>query len=144
MRPMRSRLVRRALLAVVSVVGFLLLVVAVVHMGFVRARVLDWVSARVSQDFGILVQADALRYNLLTTSVELRNARLSVRGDRPFLRADAIRVALDHRVLFGVFELQRLDLEQPRVAILRHADGTTNLPTSQSDPTSSPSPIHLG
>ena len=141
---MRSRLVRRALLAVVSVVGFLLLVVVVAHVGFVRVRVLDWVSARISQDFGILVQADSLRYNLLTTSVELRNTRLSVRGDRPFLQADAIRIALDHRVLFGVFELQRLELDQPRVTILRHPDGTTNLPTSRSDPTSSPSPIHLG
>lgn len=141
---MRSRLVRRALLAVVSVVGFLLLVVAVAHVGFVRARVLDWVSARVSQDFGILVQAEALRYNLLTASVELRNARLSVPRDRPFLQADAIRITLDHRVLFGVFELQRLELEQPRVTILRHPDGTTNLPTSQADPTSSPAPIRLG
>ena len=117
---------------------------AVAHAGFVRARVLDWVSARISQDFGILVQADALRYNLLTTSVELRRPRLSVRGDRPFLQADAIRVALDHRVLFGVFELQRLEFDQPRVTILRHPDGATNLPTSRSDPTSSPAPIHLG
>jgi outer membrane protein assembly complex protein YaeT len=106
--------------------------------------VLDWVSARISQDFGILVQADALRYNLLTVSVELRNARLSVPRDRPFLQADGIRITLDRRVLFGVFELDRLELEQPRVTILRHRDGTTNLPTSRSDATSSPSPIHLG
>jgi translocation and assembly module TamA len=141
---MRSRLVRRALVAVVSVVGFLLFVVAVAHVGFVRARVLDWVSARISQDFGILVQADALRYNLLTVSVELRNPRLSVPRDRPFLQADAIRIALNRRVLFGVFELERLELEQPRVTIVRHPDGATNLPTSRSDSASSPEPIHLG
>jgi len=126
------------------VVGFLLLVIAVAHVGFVRARVLDWVSARISQDFGILVQAGALRYNLLTLSVELRNTRLSVPRDRPFLQADAIRITLNRRVVFGVFELERLELEQPHVTIVRHPDGTTNLPTSRSDSALSPEPIHLG
>ena len=35
-------------------------------------------------------------------------------------------------------------LERPHLTIVRHADGTTNLPASRSTSTSAPSPIHLG
>ena len=122
----------------------MLLLVGAAHLGVVRARVLVWAAERIAQDFGIRVQADALRYNVLTRLVELRNASLSVPGEPPFLQADVLRIGLDRRVFFGVFELERLELERPRVTIVRHPDGATNLPRGQSDSASSQTPIHLG
>ena len=145
MRPARSRFIRRAFLAVASVVACVLLLVGVAHLGVVRARVLAWAAERIAQDFGIRVQADALRYNVLTRVVELRNTSLSVQGEPPFLEADALRINLDRRIFFGVVELERLDLERPRVTIVRHPDRATNLPSGRYDSASSPpTPIHLG
>src|SRR5690349_18582138 len=145
MRPARSRFIRRAFLAVASVVACVLLLVGVAHLGVVRARVLAWAAERIAQDFGIRVQADALRYNVLTRAVELRNTSLSVPGEPPFLQADALRIVLDRRIFFGVVELERLELERPRVTIVRHPGGATNLPSGRSDSASSPTtPIHLG
>src|SRR5262245_14582916 len=131
MGPLGSRFVRRTLLAVASLVAFVVVLVAAAHLGFVRTRVLDWARTRLSSDLGIVADADTLRYNLLGPSIELRNARLSVPRDRPFLQADAIRIALNRRaVLGGVLELERLELDRPRVTIVRHRDGTLNLPAS--------------
>src|SRR5262245_15549271 len=114
MGPFGSRFVRRALLALASLVALVVVVVAAAHLGFVRARVLDLARTRFSSDLGIVVEADTLRYNLLVPSMELRNARLSVPRDRPFLQADAIRIALNRRALMGVLELERLEIDRPR------------------------------
>ena len=143
MRLLRSRLVRRGLLAASAVAAGLAILVAAAHLEFVRARALDWALARVSRDFGIRVEADALRYNLFATSAELRNARVSVPDGRPFFRADAIRLVLNRRALPGAVEIHRLEIDSPQLTIVRHRDGTTNLPASRST-TSAPAPIHLG
>ena len=117
---------------------------AAAHLEFVRTRVLDWAVARASRDFGISIEADSLRYNLIAASAELRNVRLSAPGARPFFRVDAIRIGLNRRALPGAVEIDRLEIERPHLTIVRHADGTTNLPASRSTSTSAPSPIHLG
>jgi outer membrane protein assembly factor BamA len=139
-----SRLVRRALLTLASIVSLVILLVLVVHLGFVRARVLDWLEARVERDLGIAVEADGLGYNLFSPSAELRNVRLSVAGERPFLRADAARIAVARSVFRGVLEPQRLELSHATVTIVRHRDGSTNLPSSKTDSSSKPAPLHLG
>jgi outer membrane protein insertion porin family len=144
MGPLGSRFVRRTLLTLASVVVLALLVVAAAHLGFVRTRVLDFARARLSSDLGIVLEAESLRYNLLTPSIELRNARLSVPGDRPFLQADAIRIALDRRAFLGTLELQRLELDRAKVTIVRHRNGDLNLPAGREGPSSPPAPIHLG
>jgi outer membrane protein assembly factor BamA len=143
-RVLRSRLLRYTLLAVSAVAVAGAILVGAAHLEFVRARVLDWAIVRASQDFGIGVEADSLQYNLVAASAELRNTGVSAPGDRPFFRADAIRIGLNRRALPGAFEIDRLEIDRPRLTIVRHADGTTNLPESRSDSTSAPSPIHLG
>ncbi len=76
--------------------------------------------------------------------MELRNPTLAAQGERPFLRADSVRLVFSRRVLWGTIEIQRLELARPRVTIVRHANGTTNLPVSRTDPSSGPTPLHLG
>jgi len=122
----------------------LAILAAAAHLEFVRARVLDWALARASRDFGVRIEADSLQYNLLAASAELRNARVSAPDDRAFFQADAIRIGLNRRALPGAVEIVRIELERPHLTIVRHADGTTNLPPSRSGSTSAPSPIHLG
>jgi outer membrane protein assembly factor BamA len=144
MGPLRSRFVRRTLLALASVVAFVVVLVATAHLGFVRARVLDWARAQLSSGLGIVVDADTLRYNLLTLSMDLGKVRLSAPRDRPFLEADAIRIVLNRRALTGALELERLEIDRPRVTIVRHRSGALNLPASPEGPASAPTPIHLG
>jgi outer membrane protein assembly factor BamA len=142
-RVVRSRIVKGALLAVLVIVAGLATLVAAAHLEFVRARVLEWAVASVSRDFGIRIEADSLRYNLLAASAELRNARVSAPDQPVFFQAQAIRVGLIRGALPGV-EIDRLEIDRPHLTIVRHADGTTNLPASQSSSGSQPAPLHFG
>ena len=141
---MPSSLVRRALLAVAAVASIALLLVGAAHLPSVRARVFQWTRAQVADRFGIVLNADAIEYNLLTASVELRNPTLAVSGERGFLEADSVRIVLDRSALWGTIRLRRLDLARPRVAIVRHRDGTTNLPAGSTGPSSRAAPLPLG
>jgi hypothetical protein len=143
LRLVRSRVVKLTLFAVSAIAALLAILVAVAHAGFVRARVLDWALASASRDLGIRVEADSLQYNLLAASAQLRNARVSAPDERAFFRADAVRVDLVRGALPRV-EVDRLEIERPHLTIVRHADGTTNLPAGGSSPTSKPAPVHLG
>src|SRR5712672_2338737 len=141
---MSSRFLRRSLIVAATLVTLALMLIGAGHLPFVRARVLDWTRARVSRDFGVVIDAEGLSYNLLGVSIELRNLSLSAPGERPFLQADGLRVVLDRRLFTGTVDIQRIALIRPRVAILRHRDGSTNLPTIPSSPSSKPTPLHLG
>src|SRR5262245_49398806 len=128
MTPVWSKVARRGLLALASMVTLVVLIFASVHLGFVRARVLDWLEERVSRDLGVVVDAEELGYNLFSPAAELRNVRLSIPGDRPFLRANAARIAVARSVFRGVLEPQRLELDHASITIVRHADGSINVP----------------
>jgi outer membrane protein insertion porin family len=141
---MSPKWVRRALVAVMALAAIVLLIIGAAHTPIARERAFEWVRGRLERDLGLVVEADQLRYNVLTRSVSLENVRLSVHGERPFLQARAIRVTLTRNLFRGNVEPDRLSLEQPQVLIVRHDDGRTNLPASQSGSASSPSPIHLG
>src|SRR5262245_50612449 len=141
---MRSRFLRRGLIVLATVVALVLMLLAVAHLPYVRARVLEWARTRVSTDFGVAVDAEALDYNLLGISVDLRNVSLSAPGERPFLQADRLRVLLDRRLFLGTLAVREIEAVRPRVAIVRHRDGSTNLPPSQADSSSKPTPLHLG
>jgi uncharacterized protein involved in outer membrane biogenesis len=136
--------VRRSLIVAATVVTLALMLVGAAHLPFVRARVLEWARVRVSRDFGVVIDAEGLSYNLLGVSIELRNLNLSAPGERPFLQADGLRVVLDRQLFTGTVNIQRIELVRPRVAIVRHRDGRTNLPTVPSSPSSKPTPLHLG
>lgn len=138
------KLIRRGLVAAAAVTTVALSLLGAAHLPVVRAQAFDWARAQAAQRFGIVVEADAVAYNLLTTSVTLRQARLATPGQPPFLRAESLHVVLDRDVLWGTVSIQHLDLVRPSVSIVRHRDGTTNLPISKSDPASPSSPIRLG
>ena len=141
---MSSKLVRRGLVATALVGTIALILVGAAHLPLVRARVFDWARGQAAQKLGVIVQAESLGYNLLTASVELRNPTLATQGERPFFTADSMRLRFSRSVLWGTIEIQRLELARPRVTIVRHANGTTNLPVSQADPSSGTTPLHLG
>ena len=123
---MQSRFLRRGLIVVATVMALALTLLTVAHLPFVRARVLEWARTRISAEFGIAVDADELSYNLLGISVDLRNVNLSAPGERPFLHADRVRVVVDRRLLTGTVAVDQIEIERPRVAIVRHRDGRTN------------------
>jgi len=141
---MRSKYLRRALIVVVTVVTLALALLGGVHLPFVRARVLEWARVRLARDFGIVVDAKRLDYNLAGVSLELHDLNLSAPGERPFLHADSLRLELDRRLFVGFVEIRQLELVHPHIALLRHRDGRTNLPTSPDSPSSQPTPLHLG
>ena len=141
---MPSKLIQRGLVATALVGTIALILVGAAHLPLVRARVFDWARGQAAQKFGVIVQAESLGYNLLTASVELRNPTLAAQGERPFFTADSVRLRFSRSVLWGTIVIQRLELARPRVTIVRHANGTTNLPVSQTDPSSGTTPLHLG
>ncbi len=141
---MSSKLIRRGLIATGLVGTIVLILVGAAHLPVVRAHVFDWARTQAAQKLGVIVQADSLGYNLLTASVELRNLSLATQGERPFLEADSARLVFSRSVFWGTIQIQRLELARPRVTIVRHASGTTNLPVSRTDPSSRPAPLHLG
>ena len=117
----------------VVVVGVLLIAYAMLHLPFVRARVLERTRGYALRELGIVVDASSLHYAVLARSIELRSVRLaSSAGETPFLQAEVIRLVLDRRVFRGVVSVDRLDLVGPRLTIVRHANGTTTLPRARS------------
>ena len=141
---MTRKLVRRMGAGAVVVAGVLLIAYATLHLPFVRARVLERARGYALRELGIVVDASSLHYALLARSVELRNVSLAASaGEPPFLQAEAIRLVLDRSVFRGVVASDRLDLAGPRLAIVRHANGTTNLPRERSS-SGEPAPLDLG
>ena len=142
---MASNLVRRWSLVAAAVAAILAVLTAAAHLPFVRVRVFEWARTRIAQDYGILVQAGSFSYNLLTTSLELHQPTLTAaEGEPPFLSAEAARIVLNRSVLWGVVEVDRLELARPRLAVVRHRDGSTNLPATRGQPSTEPSPFYLG
>jgi outer membrane protein assembly factor BamA len=140
---MSRKLVRRIGLGAAVVAGLLSIAYATLHLPFVRARVLERARAYALRDLGIVIDASSLHYALRARSVELRNVSLASSGvETPFLQAEAIRLVLDRSVFRGVVAVDRLDLVGPRLAIVRHANGTTNLPRGRSG--SGNAPLDLG
>ena len=129
---MSRKLVRRVAVVAAVAAGILLIVFATLHLPFVRARVLERAREYALRELGISVDASSLHYAVLGRSIELRDVSLaSSAGETPFLKAEAIRVVLDRSVFRGVVAVDRLDLVAPALTVVRHANGTTNLPRGQ-------------
>jgi outer membrane protein insertion porin family len=141
---MASKLVRRAAIVLVAIGALALLLIAVAHLPSVRARVLDRVRTFAARDLGLVIDAAALDYRIPGRSAELRNVSVAAaRGEPPLVRADAVRVVFTPRLFRGIVEVQRLEIVGARLALVRHADGSMNLPVSKG-PRAAPSPVHLG
>jgi outer membrane protein assembly factor BamA/autotransporter translocation and assembly factor TamB len=125
---------RIAAAIVAAGVALLLIAALVVHTPPVRRLVLRRTVATLADRLGIALHADVLRYNLLALRVTLTGVRAAAveTPDVPFLSADSIEITVPHSALFGRFALDRVRLENARLAILTRADGTTNLPTTES------------
>ena len=138
-----AKLIRWAVAAAAAIVALILLLLAVAHLPFVRARVLDRARAYAARELSISLEADAIEYSLIARSATLRNVTISVPGQPPLVRADSAGVVLSRRLFGGVLEVERLDLVRPRISIVRHPDGTTNLPPG-SKQESQATPLELG
>ena len=141
---MASKLIRWAVAAAAAIVALILLLLAVAHLPFVRARVLDRARAYAARELSISLEADAIEYSLIARSAALRNVTIAVPGQPPLVRADSARVVLSRRLFGGVLEVERLDLVRPRITIVRHPDGTTNLPPGSKDESQAATPLELG
>jgi outer membrane protein assembly factor BamA/autotransporter translocation and assembly factor TamB len=79
-------------------------------------------------------------------SASLERVKLTAEGSTvPFLEADAVRLDLPAAAVTGALRIQWIEIDGPRVTIVRSADGSWNLPRSTSD-SSAPlrGPIEIG
>ena len=104
------------------------LLAGLVHTPPVRAGVLSWALARFPAS-GLRADVERLDYNLLTLTVSLEAVTLSAEGsDTPFFSTDAVRLDLPWSNVRGTLGIQSLEIDRPRIAIVRENDGSLNLP----------------
>ena len=114
--------------------GVLVLAAGVLHTRWVRSAVLSWALARAGADAGIRAEVGRLDYNLFTLSGSLHDVTLAAIGSAtPFFHAEAIHIDLPWSVVRRAVAIDSLEIRQPRLAIVRHADGTSNLPRGTDD-----------
>ena len=143
--PKRFR--RVAVIFAIVAGGLTLLLLGIAHLPVVRAHVLERVREYAARELGVGIDAKSLHYNLLGPSAELRDVALrSVddKGRRALLHADSLRLALGRGIVFGRVEVTRLELVRPRITIVRHADGTLNLPRGRGAASRDVTPLRLG
>ena len=144
--PKRFR--RVALIIAIVAGGLPLLLLGIAHLPMVRAHVLERAREYAARELGVALDAKSLHYNLLGPSAELRDVvasrRWTTRGQRALLHADSLRLALGRGLFLGHVEVTRLELVRPRIAIVRHADGTLNLPRGRGAASREVTPLRLG
>ena len=126
---------RRWRIVAVAIAIVFVLVFAFVHLPFVRTRVLSWAAAELAHR-GIRFEAARLHYNLFTLTVGLDRVTMAAAGSEvPFFEADVVRLDLPVSAIFGAFGVESIEVDRPRVRLVRSADGSWNLPrsTSQDD-----------
>jgi outer membrane protein assembly factor BamA/autotransporter translocation and assembly factor TamB len=129
--PRRPRWRRWRIIAA-AIAALALIVFAGIHLPFARARVLSWVSAELGKR-GISFKADHLRYNLFSLTVGLDRVAVAATGSEPpFFEADAVRLNLPLAALGGTLRVQSIEIDRPRLRVVRNADGSWNLPRSTS------------
>ncbi len=125
----------------------MVLAVILAHAPFVRAAVLARLRNRI-EAAGVRLDADRLSYNLLTLNASLDRVTLAaVDSATPFLQADAIRVKLPWSALWGALTIESIEVDRPRLVIVRDDAGSTNLPAFQGGAGGGPStvgPVTIG
>src|SRR5919109_3705234 len=99
-----------------------LLGLALLHSPPVRARMFAWIAARF-EPAGLIVHADRLDYDLTRLDVRIFGLTLATAAapTEPFLRADQVHATLGWATLSGRIAVHRLEVERPRIALLRRA-----------------------
>jgi hypothetical protein len=128
----RPPLWRRWRVVLAALAAIALLIVGGLHLPFARARVLSWVSAELGKR-GIRFDANRLSYNLFSLTVGLdRVVVAATGGGPPVFEADAVRLNFPFAALRGALRVQSIEIDRPRLRVIRHADGSWNLPASAS------------
>ena len=137
-------LLRRLVRAAALLAGLILIALAVLHLPWVRGRVLDRARGYAERELGLALRASSLGYNLLTRSIELRDVSVAAASAAdPFLESDRLVVAVGPEIFRGRVTVTRISLDRPRLTLVRYADGTMNLPAS-AESTEKPAPLQLG
>ena len=135
---------RRLARAAAVLAALILIALAVLHLPWVRGRVLDRARGYAERELGLALRSSGLGYNLLARSIELRDLSVaSTSAAEPFLEADRVAVVLGPEIFRGRFNVHRISLDRPRLTIMRFADGTVNLPASR-ESAGQPAPLQLG
>lgn len=122
-----------------------ILLALVVHAPPVRRVALRRAIAILADRFDISLRADGLRYNLFALSATLTGVEVaSTRTvESPLLTADRVDIAIPTAAIFGSFALDRVVLQNARVAIEIDEDGRSNLPEGGGD-AGEPQPLDIG
>jgi outer membrane protein assembly factor BamA/autotransporter translocation and assembly factor TamB len=136
----------RGALIIAGVALLILMVLLALHTASARDFVLRRAVLVLADRFDLVLDGENLQYNLVTRRLSLSQVRLSAtHAPRdPFLTADRIEVAVPPAAFFGTVALDRVRLENARFAIHRRADGSSNLPSSESSGDEEPSAILIG
>ena len=126
-------LLPRRLARLAGILAALILIgLAVLHLPSVRGHVLSRARDYAEREFGVVLRASSLRYNLLTRTIELRDLSIgSKSGSDPFLEADRAFVGFGPGIFLGRVPVSSISLSRPRLTLVRYADGTVNLPPSR-------------
>jgi outer membrane protein assembly factor BamA/autotransporter translocation and assembly factor TamB len=130
---------RRAWLIAGAVLAVALGAVAVLHSKPVREQALRVVISRL-REAGIVARIGAIDYSVAALRVSARDVAVAAPSspDEPFFSAGGIDVELGWGILSGTVDVKRIEIDRPRVALIRYADGHTNWEIHP--PQSNPSP----
>jgi outer membrane protein assembly factor BamA/autotransporter translocation and assembly factor TamB len=122
-----------------------LVLVLLVHAPFVRSAALRYALSTVRRDYGLAIQADRLDYNLATLRVGLAGLRMSAEGssNEPFFEAEYVSLRLPARILAGNVAFKDISITNGRLFVHRRADGSSNLPESDSGPGNDPPALRI-
>ena len=131
---------RRVAVVVLALATGVAALVLVLHTPFVRGRVLRYALATVQEQYGIRIEAARLDYSLTALRVGLAGIRISstTSPTEPFFQADYVSATLARSALAGDVAFERVSVTNGAVQVLRHRDGTTNLPSSSESPIDPP------
>ena len=133
---MIRKLVRRLGVGAAVLAGVLLIAYATLHLPFVRAAVLERARGYALRELGM--RARCVEPPLCGARAIGRASQRQARGLRrgaSVLQAEAMRVVLDRRLFRGLVADRTAAPRRSRgLAIVRHANGTTNLPRERSTP----------
>ena len=121
------------------------MLVLVAHLPFARRAVLGYARSVLQRDYGLVLDAARLDYNLAAFRVGLAEVRVSATGEanEPFFESEYVALRLSPGTLLGNLNISELSLTNALVRVHRRADGTSNLPSSDGSPVGEPAPIPI-
>ena len=111
-----------------AIVAMLVVIAGVLHTPWARASVARFAVSRL-EGVGLHAELDRLDYNLFTLRFDLDRLVLTAQDSvAPFLELDALHLDLPWSVVGGTLAVQSLEVDHPRLTIVRDEDGSLNLP----------------